>query len=232
MNWLGWVLCSPIISATQHWKMDDVDWMFDEKNGTEKAAQTIVDWRDAAVPILEILKTIQAFKTPTASKSLFLSAMLTKAPPLRKDLEDLWFRSFLLVVASSLNTQELRATAAMTIACWMTAECVVNAFKYDKSKLATARQVSSYLAKKCGLSKDDLPETLLTKFTEFSQADEAGEGPEKGEDNGILGSFISSGVRMFRVGMVHSWTQEARGKEGRQDQAQGISRAEAKGFTC
>lgn len=55
----------------------------------------------------------------------------------------------------------------------MVAECVVNSDCFQ-NPLETARKVNAYICKECGLSKEDLPEVLQTKFEEFAHSAEGG----------------------------------------------------------
>lgn len=56
----------------------------------------------------------------------------------------------------------------MTVGVVMTLDCVLRGRDYP-NKLDSARKVSTYLAKHCGISKEDLPANLLTHFNKFAQ---------------------------------------------------------------
>lgn len=70
----------------------------------------------------------------------------------------------------------MRTLSGLIIATVLAAEVVINKDKYE-NKLDTARKISSFIARSCGLSTGDLTPTLSHKFTEFSKEKDAEDTP-------------------------------------------------------
>lgn len=81
--------------------MDEMQWAFEKGAGTTKKMEQLVDWRLRAGAWLDILKTILAFKT--TQPALPVQALLTRATPLKKDLEENHIRFFMVSAATVSN---------------------------------------------------------------------------------------------------------------------------------
>ena len=82
----------PVIQCAEHWKLDDVMWMFKPQPGSvdiNKGMNTLVEWREASVMYLDIMKTIVAFKNGSFKMG---TAIVTRALPYKRSLEEkvLW----------------------------------------------------------------------------------------------------------------------------------------------
>lgn len=74
-----------VIDAATHWKLDTpVQWLFEK--GTEKGADhiaVVLAWREKSEGAVDLLRMILSFKTKSNSSE----PIMTRAAPLRKDLE-------------------------------------------------------------------------------------------------------------------------------------------------
>ena len=71
----------------------------------------IVAWRNDSVPYLEIGKVIMTFRA-AASNKLGLNALVSRAGPIKKDLEDILF-------TSPLVSQNLETCVHVSVTFWV-----------------------------------------------------------------------------------------------------------------